>query len=137
MAAKRFIVGTMDTQHGWETQSPDTAISKHVTYWFQSRENQGKVIGDVPSFYMLFQEHSRNPEVMVDQTREKFKAYLEELFDDVLVDVTRQNLTGQANNYRLILTARVVVDDNKYDIAQTIIVTGELYKTLDLERLKK
>lgn len=137
MAAKRFIVGTMDTQHGWETQSPDTAISKHVTYWFQSRENQGKVIGDVPSFYMIFQKYSRQPEEMEKQTREKFKAYLEELFDDVLVEVIRQNLTGQANNYRLILTARVLVDDIKYDIAQTILVTGELYKTLDLERIKK
>ncbi|CRQ12404.1 hypothetical protein PAERUG_E6_London_17_VIM_2_12_12_03582 [Pseudomonas aeruginosa] len=74
---------------------------------------------------------------MVEQVQDKFKAYLEELFDEVMVGVSRQNVTGSVNNYRLILTARVVVDNMKYDLAQTILITGELYKVLDLERLKR
>lgn len=133
----RFCVGSMSTEYGWETQSPEVALSLHTTYWFASRENQGKVLGDVPSFYMLFKDFSNQPEMMVEQTREKFKAYLEELYDEVLVEVTRQNITGELNNYRLILSARVVSDGVKYDLAQTILVTGELYKVLDMERLKK
>lgn len=94
-------------------------------------------MGGVPSFYMLFKNYSHQPEMMVEQTREKFKAYLEELFDEVLVEVSRQNITGELNNYRLILSARVISDGVKYDLAQTILVTGELYKVLDMERLKK
>lgn len=132
----RFCIGTMTTSAGWETQSAEAAISRHVTYWFTGRENQGKVLGNVPNFYMLFKNFSARPEQMVEQTREKFKAYLEEQFDDVVVDVGRQNLTGELNNYKLTLSARVVVDGVKYDIAQTILVTGELYKVLDAERLK-
>ncbi|HFT2124617.1 hypothetical protein [Pseudomonas aeruginosa] len=127
----------MDSKLGWETQSPDTAISRHVTYWFTSRENQGKLIGGVPSFYMIFKDFAQYPDQMVEQVQDKFKAYLEELFDEVMVGVSRQNVTGSVNNYRLILTARVVVDNMKYDLAQTILITGELYKVLDLERLKR
>lgn len=132
----RFCIGTMDTSTGWETQSVEAAISRHITYWFSGRENQGKVLGGVPNFYMLFKNFSSRPEQMVDQMRDKFKAYLEEQFDDVAVDVGRQNLTGELNNYRLTLSARVVADGVKYDIARTILVTGELYKVLDTERLK-
>lgn len=132
----RFCIGTMDTSTGWETQSVEAAISRHITYWFSGRENQGKVLGGVPNFYMLFKNFSSRPEQMVDQMRDKFKAYLEEQFDDVAVDVGRQNLTGELNNYRLTLSARVVADGVKYDIARTILVTGELYKVLDMERLK-
>lgn len=132
----RFCIGTMDTSSGWETQSVEAAIARHVTYWFTGRENQGKVLGKVPNFYMLFKNYSAQPEQMVNEMRDKFKAYLEEQFDSVVVDVSRQNLTGEINNYRLTLSARVVVDGVKYDIAQTILVTGELYKVLDTERLK-
>lgn len=133
----RFCVGTMDTRVGWEVESAEAAISRHLTYWFTSRENQGKVVGGVPSFYMLFKTHAAQPEEMVKQTRDNFKRYLEELFDDVIVECVRQNLTGETNNYRLVLTARVIVDGQKYDLAQTILATGELYKVLDTERLSK
>lgn len=133
----RFCVASLDTKVGWEIQSVEAAISRHVTYWFTSRTNQGKVLGDVPSFYMLFQLYSAQPEQMITQTTDEFKRYLNELFDDVIVDVSKQNLTGELNNYRLILTARVVVDGVKYDLAQTILVTGELYTVLDIERLKR
>lgn len=133
----RFCIGTMDTKHGWEVQSVPSAISLHITYWFESRENQGKVLGKVPSFYKLFKDHGQSPEKMSEETKTQFKAYLEEQFDDVVVECTRQNLTGNLNNYALQLSARVVVDGVKYDIAETISVTGELYKLLDQERLKK
>lgn len=133
----RFCVATMDSRIGWETQSPQAALARHTTYWFQSRKNQGKVVGDVPSFYYLFKQYSQYPEQMEEQTREQFKRYLEELFDEVAVACVRQNVTGSANNYRLTLTARVVVDGVKYDLAQTILVTGEMYKVLDQERLKR
>lgn len=133
----RFCIGTLDSKLGWETQSPPAALARHVTYWFTSRENQGKLLGKVPSFYMLFKNYSNNPDEMVTQTTSKFKAYLEEAFDDVIVDVSRQNLTGELNNYRLMLSARIVADGIKYDLAQTIVVTGELYKVLDTERLRK
>lgn len=133
----RYCVASMSTETGWETQSPQAALAKHVTYWFQSRENQGKVMGKVPSFYMIFKTFSRDPEKMVEETRTKFKAYIEELFDNVLVHVERQNITGEINNYKLILTARVNVGGVNYDLAETILATGELYRVLDTERLKR
>lgn len=133
----RYCVASMDTRIGWETQSPSAALARHVTYWFAARENQGKLMGGVDSFYMLFKEYSSNPDKMVEETERNFKIYLQQLFDDVLVGVTRQNVTGSVNNYRLILTARVAVDGAKYDLAETILVTGEMYKVLDSERLKR
>jgi len=137
MTTARFIVGTLDTAVGWETQSVETAISRHITYWFAARENQGKVVSAVPNWHTLFMEYSHQPEKMVEQTKTAFKAYLNELFNDVEVYVESQNLTDQRYNYKLVLAARVTVNGERYDIAQTILATGELYKVLDMERLKK
>lgn len=133
----RFCVGTLDSKVGWETQSVESAISRHVTYWFVSRNNQGKIIGDVPSFYYLFQKYSSIPEEMITQTRDQFKAYLEELFDNVVIETGRQDHEGSPNNYNLNIAGMVVVDGIKYDIAETVIVTGEYYKILTAERFKR
>lgn len=132
----RYCVGTLDSKVGWETQSVENAISKHVTYWFVSRYNQGKIVGEVPSFYYLFEKYSSDPEEMAKQTRDQFKKYLEELFDNVVVETSRQDYQGSVNNYNLNIAGMVVVDGIKYDIAETIIVTGEFYKTLTSERFK-
>lgn len=131
-----YCVGTLDSKVGWETQSVENAISKHVTYWFVSRYNQGKIIGEVPSFYYLFEKHSSNPEEMAKQTRDQFKQYLEELFDEVVIETSMQSHKGSVNNYNLNIAGMVVVDGVKYDIAETIIVTGEFYKKLTAERFK-
>lgn len=133
----RYCIATMDSRNGWENTSPTNALALHVTYWFVSRENQDKVLGKVPGFYALFQKHGQNPEEFRKQVEEQFKLYLEEQFDEVAVVVTLQNITGQANNYTMILASRVAVDGVKYDLAETILITGELYKVVSNARLNR
>lgn len=133
----RFCIATMDTRSGWETESPLNAISLHTTYFFAARENQDKLLGGVPNFYGLWQKYGETPERMVSNLKSIFTDYMKEQFDEVLIEVIKQNITGQANNYRLILTGKIVVDGAVYDLAETILVTGEFYKVLTNERLKQ
>jgi len=133
----RFCIATMDTRSSWETESPLNAISLHTTYFFAARQNQDKLLGDVPNFYSLWQKFGETPERMIENLRTIFTAYMKEQFDEVLIEVIKQNLTGEANNYRLILTGKIVVDGGSYDLAETILVTGEFYKVLTNERLKQ
>lgn len=131
-----FIVGTMDTSIGWETQSPTEALAKHITYWFQSRRNQGKVLGDVPSFYYLIKQYGERPETLVEQTQIELERYIKELFAVCSIDVSKENLTGKANQYTLIIAVRVVHAGEPYDLAQAVLITGEQYKLIDEQRLR-
>ena len=132
-----FCIATMDTRYGWEIESPRTAISLHTNYYFAARENQDKLLGKVPNFYSLWEKFGENPERLQEALKQNFKAYMDEQFDNSIIEVIKQNLTGQANNYRLILTGKIVVDTEAYDLAETILVTGESYKLLTNERLKR
>lgn len=130
-----FIVGTMSTAHGWETQSPVEALAKHITYWFQSRRNQGKVLGDVPSFYYLVKQYGEKPETLIEQARGELERYIQELFPQCALSITREDLTGKLNQYTLIIAVRVVSDGLAYDLAQSVLVTGQQYKLIDQQRL--
>lgn len=132
-----FIVGTMSTQSGWEAQSPYDALAWHITYWFAARKSQLKNINDVPSFYAIWEKYGTDPGQMESETRSALTDYIAELFDDVVCDVKRQNVEGQVNNYRLILSARVKYDGVIYDLSRAVEITGEKYKLLDDERLAK
>jgi hypothetical protein len=131
-----FIVGTMTTASGWETQSPPDALAKHITYWFQSRRNQGKVMGNVPSFYYLIKQYGGKPETLLEKCNMELEQYIKELFPVCSVTVTRENLTGKTNQYTLIIAARIVSDNVAYDLARSVLVTGEEYKLLDAQRLR-
>lgn len=131
----RFLVATMSTSSGFETTSPRDALAKHITYWFQSRRNQGKVLGEVPSFYFLHKQYGQVPERLIEQTQTELERYVKELFPDSSVSVERQNITGKLNQYTLIIAARVISDGVSYDMADAVLVTGEQYKLIDKSRL--
>lgn len=130
-----FLVGTMTSSHGWETGSIREALSKHITYWFQSRRNQGKVMGGVPSFYYLVKEYGQQPDRLVEQSRNELELYIKELFPICNVSVSRENLTGEINRYKLIIAVRVISDGQTVDLAEAVLMTGEQYKLLDASRL--
>lgn len=133
-----FIVGGMNTRTGWETQSPYEAMSWHIVYWFASRRSQGMVLGNVPSFYYLWKTYGENRETMVEQTDEALKSYFSELFSglgQVSTQVGYVNVEGELNNYHLNIAVRVNYNGRSYDLARTVLVTGEKYKLLDEARL--
>jgi hypothetical protein len=127
----------MSTKNGWETKSPEEALSLHFMYWFTSRRNQGKVLGGVPSFYFLWAEHGKTPETMIERTKIELDLYVKELFPESEVSVTKQNINNTLTQYTLIIAARVVSDGVAYDMARAVLVTGEHYKVLDEKRLNK
>lgn len=131
----KFLVGTMSTSHGWETKSVPDALAKHITYWFQSRKNQGKVVANVPSFYYLIKEFGQDPDKLVEQARNELERYIKELFPVCSVTVSKENLTGKLNQYTLIIAVRVINDDIAYDLAEAVLITGEQYKLIDAARL--
>lgn len=130
-----FMVGTMSTKNGWETQSVPEALALHLTYWFQSRRNQGKIAGEVPSFYYLWQQYGTNQELMVEQTTIKLKEYMSELFPDPAVSVAAVDKTDGGSQYRLVFGVRVFFDGQSHDLAASVIITNEQYKLVDEERL--
>lgn len=130
-----FLVGTMTTSNGWEFNSVVDALSKHITYWFTSRRNQGKVMGKVPSFYFLIKQYGQDPDKLIEQARDELERYIKELFTDCSVSVSRENLTGQVNQYRLRIAVKVISDGVAYDLANAVLITGEQYKLIDAWRL--
>lgn len=132
-----FCVGTMSTRSGWEIKSPQEAMALHFMYWFTSRRDQGKVIGQVPSFYFLWAAHGTTPETMMERTQQEFAAYMKELFPQSEVSVQKQTVQNELNNYHLLLSARAIVDGLAYDLSEVVLVTGSLYQVLDKARLGK
>ena len=130
-----YIVGTMSTKSGWETQSVPEALALHLTYWFASRRNQSKILDKVPSFYYLWQQYGANKDMLVEQARAKLKEYMSELFDDPAVSVAATDKTDAGSQYRLEIAVRVNSDGVFYDLARSVIITNEQYKVLDEERL--
>lgn len=130
-----FCVGTMSTRSGWETQSAQEALALHFTYWFTSRNNQGKVLGGVPSFYYLWEQYGQNQDKLIEETKNALGDYIKELFPRSKVSVTQEHAEGYNYNYRMIISAQVVDGSEMYDLAQTVLITGEGYKVLDQRRL--
>lgn len=133
--ATGFIVGTMSTATGWETTSPTEALARHITYWFQSRRSQGKIMGNVPSFYYLVKQYGQTPEKLIEQAQIELDRYIKELFPVSNVAVSKENLTEGGNNYRLIIAARVIHENESYDLARAVLMTGSKYTLLDKERI--
>ena len=133
--AKTFCTASMTTESGWSIESVPDALAKHITYWFQSRRNQGKVMGGVPSFYFLIKQYGQDPDRLIEQTQTELEQYIKELFQDCSISVTRENLTGQVNQYTLIIAVKVVSEGLAYDLAQSVLITGEQYKLIDAARL--
>lgn len=131
----QFCVGSMTSGSGWITESVPEALARHITYWFQSRRNQGKVIGNVPSFYFLIKQYGQDPDRLIEQAHTELEQYIKELFRDCSVSVTRENLTERGNQYTLIIAVKVVSDGEAYDLAQAVLITGEYYKLIDAARL--
>ena len=133
-----YCVGTMSSSVGWEYQSVPEAMSLHITYWFTTRTNQCKIIENVPSFYYLWMKYGKLPETLVDQCRNQLKLYFQELFpnnNSLMVDVAISNMSEGGATYSLNISLSVSVEGIRYDLARSVIMTGEQYKVLDEERL--
>lgn len=126
-----FCVGSLSTSSGWETKSPEEALSLHFTYWFASRRNQGKVIGDVPSFYYLWATKSKDPEALSESVKREFESYLKELFPICKVDVGYNQVRGNNSTYNLVISANVIHENQGYDLARVVLVTGSKYEILN------
>jgi hypothetical protein len=126
----------MSTGIGWEIQSVEEALSRHFTYWFTSRRNQGKIMGSVPSFYYLFMKYNRTPDALVEKAQQEFDSYLGELFTQRTVRVTFKYINESRSLYTVQIDAQVISDGRVYDLGRTIETTGEHYRILDDERLK-
>lgn len=130
-----FCVATLDSSVGFETQSVEEAISRHFTYWFASRRNQGKIMGGVPSWYYLFMDYNRTPDRLAEKAKEELDTYFGELFPQRNVTVTYEYMDKTKSQYRLQISVQVISDGLAYDVGRTILKTGEFYKVLDAERL--
>lgn len=130
-----FLVATLSTQAGFETKSAEQALALHFTYWFTSRRSQGKIFGKVPSFYYLVAAHGTNQEVLIERTKEELELYIKELFPESQVFVSSKNKTDVNSQYTLIIGATVVSDGQEYNLAHTVLVTGEKFRILDEKRL--
>lgn len=130
-----FCVATMSTENGWETQSVPTALSLHLMYWFASRRNQSKNLANVPSFYYLWQKYGTNKEQMISNCRQELTQHMSELFDSPKVEVTAVDKSEAGSTYRLVFAVQVFSDGTYYDLARSVLITNEMYKVLDEERL--
>jgi len=127
-------VATLSSTDGWEVKSPARALGLHFMYWLTSRRSQDKLLGDVPSFYYLWAKHSTTPETMVEKTREAWKAYVKELFPVSEVEVQIITKPDINSVYTLGISAGVVVDGVRYDMAKSVLITGSLFEVLDQGR---
>lgn len=130
-----FIVGTMNTETGWETQSVPQALSDHLMYWFASRRNQAKTLENTPSFYYLWQKYGSDQDTFITQAKKELVDYIAELFPNPAVDVTTTSISDAGTKYTLVIAVRVISDGVPYDLARSVLITNQTYKVLDEERL--
>lgn len=131
----KFCVATMKSSHGWETKSPEEAISLHLTYWFTGRRSQGRIFGDVPSFYSLWQKYGDQQDRFIEECNQALESYFKELFSDTTILVSYKNNPNSTTKYNLIIQGKFIVDGIGYDLARSVEVTEGYYKLLDEERL--
>lgn len=130
-----FVVGTMSTELGFETKSVISAMSWHLTYYFTSRSDQGKVVGDTPSFYFTWRKFGEVPETLIDRSKQELKAYFKELFSETDVQVSKVAVNDSPNHYTLQFAVRVMHENQFYDLAEAVYVDGERFELLDKRRL--
>jgi hypothetical protein len=130
-----FVVGTLSTSVGFETKSVIAALSWHFTYYFTSRQDQGKVLSGTPSFYYTWKQYGEIPDTLIDRSKQELQSYFKELFPQCDVNVTKQAIDGSPNHYTLNFGVRVLYNGLYYDLAQSVYVDGERYKVLDQRRL--
>lgn len=129
-----FCVATLSTRSGFETKSPLDALSMHFTYWFASRRSQGKVNDKTPSFYYLVAKHGTIKEQLIEHAKEELQTYIKELFPESRVFVTTSDKPGTNSQYTLVIGATVLSDGIEYNLANTVVVTGEHFRILDIAR---
>jgi hypothetical protein len=130
-----FVLGSMTTSIGFETKSVIAALSWHFLYYFTSRQDQGKVLGGVPSFYYTWRLYGEVPDTLIDRSKQELQGYFKELFPTVDVSVTQTAIVGQTNQYTLNFGVRVLYENLYYDLAQSVYVDGDRYTVLDQGRL--
>lgn len=136
MTVSTFCVGTLDSSVGFETQSVEEAISRHFAYWFASRRNQDKIMGEVPSWNYLYMTYNRTPDRLAEKAKEELDTYFGELFPQRNVTVSFEYINETKSLYSIQISVQVISDGLAYDVGRTILKTGEFYKVLDSERLK-
>ena len=130
-----FVLGSMDTSIGFETKSVIAALSWHFLYYFTSRQDQGKVLGGVPSFYYTWRLYGENPDTLITRSKQELQSYFKELFPTVDVLVTKELINDSTNHYSLNFGVRVLYEGLHYDLAQSVYVDGDRYTVLDQGRL--
>lgn len=91
---------------------------------------------DVPSFYYLWKTYGESPDRLIEKTKLELEAYVKELFPVCAVTVSQEKISEAGSTYTLIIAVRVTVNNENYDLADAILVTGSKYKLLDQARIK-
>jgi len=74
---------------------------------------------------------------MIERTRTELDSYIKELFPESEVSVTKKDWVESKSQYTLIIAARVISNGIAYDLAESVLITGEHFKVLDKKRLNR
>lgn len=130
-----FCVGTMSSSTGWETKSVENAMNLHFYYWFVTRENQSRVITQVPSFYAVWKRFGEKKEDMISNTQELLTLYMKEQFPDTTVTVEAEAINGSISMYKLKANVKVRHEGITYSLAKVVEVRPSNFVLLDKFRL--
>lgn len=105
-------------------------LAKQLDYYFQARRNQSTYISGIESFEYVLAENQGNKEMMLKSVKDSITTLYKELFDRVDVTTKANPDTPEAANFTLIISVRVTYNGTPYDLAESVLVTGQTYKRI-------
>ncbi|BEH89645.1 hypothetical protein [Klebsiella phage phiKp_32] len=124
-----FCVATMSTL-GFIADDVKLAMDRHLTYWFASRRDQNKLIGEVDSFEYLLMTYQGNRSALVSNVESSLRTYFQQIFSTVEVQVSDSDMPGETENFTLVMALRVTHEGVPYDLQNAVIVSGASYTLL-------
>lgn len=125
------VVATMDTL-GYLTE-PMIKGDRLVAYWFANRVDQCIILRDINSFQYLTAKHQgdKSEEKLLEDIEINLRAFLLECFDQASVAVKALRKEEGDKMFTLAIAAEFWQDGKRYDLAKSVILSGETYKLVD------
>lgn len=125
---QKTIVGTVSTR-GW-ARTPEEKIREAINHFTEAGYSQSVLYrGKIKSLAYLRAMYVQDPEALAEAVRESLTTLLGNIFSadggKVEVDVTTEQDNQSEVVYVLVIAARVTLDNQQYDVANSVRLIGE------------
>lgn len=117
------VVGTLSTR-GW-ARTPEEKLRELINHFTESGYSQSVLYkGNIKSLSYLRANYLDDPAALVENVQKSLTTLLRNVFSEpnceVSVEVSTESEAGSEVVYRLVISARVIIDGQKYDAYDSV-----------------